>query len=274
MLLGAGVRAMNAGLTCPDWPLCFGAAIPKYHFGVYLEFIHRAIAGVLFLIYFFSFIAVIKNKKSDKNLKKYFLIGLFFLIAQVIMGGLTVLALLKSGIVTAHLSLGACFLISLVTIQNHISMDSKIKYEVDDLGKFLTLSSLCFFAFQFLLGGFVASTYSGTACLDFPLCNGQWVPTLTGPLGLQVLHRFSAYALALVGTLQFFYFVFKSHADQKVKNSAVKVFLLILTQVMVGILNIKMIIPAWLTVIHLGVALLILLALCRLSQQVFSSKLK
>ena len=45
MVLGAGVRALDAGLTCPYWPLCFGKVIPAMHVGVWLEFIHRVIAG-------------------------------------------------------------------------------------------------------------------------------------------------------------------------------------------------------------------------------------
>ncbi len=42
MVLGAAVRAFDAGLTCPDWPLCFGNVVPAFHWGVYFEFIHRS----------------------------------------------------------------------------------------------------------------------------------------------------------------------------------------------------------------------------------------
>jgi heme a synthase len=29
MALGSATRVMNAGLSCPDWPLCYGGLLPK-----------------------------------------------------------------------------------------------------------------------------------------------------------------------------------------------------------------------------------------------------
>ena len=57
IVLGALVRTTNSGLSCPDWPTCYGhwvplpsdlAAIPNlgYTYGqVMLEWVHRLIAG-------------------------------------------------------------------------------------------------------------------------------------------------------------------------------------------------------------------------------------
>ena len=59
IVLGAVVRSTNSGLSCPDWPTCYGhwvplpgdiAAVPNlgYSYGqVMLEWVHRLIAGVL-----------------------------------------------------------------------------------------------------------------------------------------------------------------------------------------------------------------------------------
>ena len=49
------------------------------------------------------------------------------------------------------------------------------------------------------------------------------------------------------------------------KNRAhyVEAFFIIWTQVAVGILNLKWLIPAWLSVVHLGLALLLLLTLLK-----------
>ena len=49
--LGGSVRVMNAGLACPDWPLCFGDVIPDYHPQVYFEFIHRVLAGLVSIVF-------------------------------------------------------------------------------------------------------------------------------------------------------------------------------------------------------------------------------
>ena len=51
--LGAATRAMNAGLACPDWPLCFGDIIPDFHPQVYFEFIHRVLACLIALATFY-----------------------------------------------------------------------------------------------------------------------------------------------------------------------------------------------------------------------------
>ena len=43
MTLGALVRAHDAGLACPDWPLCFGSFLPgrQMNVQVFLEWFHR-----------------------------------------------------------------------------------------------------------------------------------------------------------------------------------------------------------------------------------------
>ena len=59
IVLGAFVRATDSGLSCPDWPTCYGhwvplpsdiAAVPgiSYTYGqVMAEWVHRLIAGTL-----------------------------------------------------------------------------------------------------------------------------------------------------------------------------------------------------------------------------------
>src|SRR5215510_11603455 len=45
MVVGALVRAHGAGLSCPDWPLCFGRVLPVFDMRVALEWGHRVFAG-------------------------------------------------------------------------------------------------------------------------------------------------------------------------------------------------------------------------------------
>ncbi len=51
IVLGALVRAHGAGLSCPDWPLCFGEVIPQLDFKVAFEFGHRVVAGSVAILF-------------------------------------------------------------------------------------------------------------------------------------------------------------------------------------------------------------------------------
>ena len=49
IVFGATVRANNAGLACPDWPLCFGEVVPRFDAKIALEWGHRLLAGLVTL---------------------------------------------------------------------------------------------------------------------------------------------------------------------------------------------------------------------------------
>jgi cytochrome c oxidase assembly protein subunit 15 len=274
MLLGAAVRALDAGLACPDWPLCFGKVLPKYDLQVYLEVIHRFIAGFVALVFFVAYAAAFIYPRL-KPLRLTLSVGLLLLFAQIVMGGLTVLKILEPGIVTAHLSLATAFLISLVVVQHQVE-GSRFKVLKNPTFEKLSLVGVILVCAQIVLGGWVASNYAGMACVDFPLCNGQWFPAWTGPIGAQVIHRLTAYTLATFFVVYFFYALKAASKGQIAlvqKKTAFQCLLLIFSQITVGVLNLQMQIPAWMTVLHLGLALYLLLTILRVNLlHIFSNK--
>ena len=55
--IGSATRVMEAGLACPDWPLCYGTFLPLGHMNmrVFLEWFHRLdefLVGLLILVQF------------------------------------------------------------------------------------------------------------------------------------------------------------------------------------------------------------------------------
>src|SRR5437763_1137084 len=106
--VGGSVRIMNAGLACPDWPLCFGQYIPDYHPQVYFEFIHRAMAGLVSLSVAYLDYVVFRSR-APRMLKWTCVLSLVILAAQIVYGGLTVRMLLSPPIVATHLFLATAF---------------------------------------------------------------------------------------------------------------------------------------------------------------------
>ena len=49
MAVGSATRVMNAGLACPDWPLCYGKLVPmaQMNLQVFLEWFHRLDASLI-----------------------------------------------------------------------------------------------------------------------------------------------------------------------------------------------------------------------------------
>jgi len=266
MLLGAAVRALDAGLACPDWPLCFGKVLPKYDLQVYLEVIHRYVAGFVAILFLSLYVTLLRHHRFQ-SLRWIMSLGLSLLLAQIIMGGLTVLKILQPGIVTAHLSLATAFLICLLVAQYQVDGP---RYKVLSHARFekISLLGLILVCGQIVLGGWVASNYAGMACIDFPLCNGQWFPTWTGPIGAQVIHRLMAYSLAIFFII-YFVIGLRLSAQNKIsvaqKKLVFQCFLLIFSQIAVGVMNLQLQIPAWMTVMHLGLALYLMLTVLKIN---------
>ncbi|NJN85666.1 MAG: heme A synthase [Leptolyngbyaceae cyanobacterium SL_7_1] len=112
MAIGSATRVMNAGLACPDWPLCYGTLIPSQQMNlqVFLEWFHRLDAALIGLL---SMGLVGLCGWYRRQLPSWTLgmaiAALALVVFQGALGGLTVTQLLRFDIVTAHLGTALLF---------------------------------------------------------------------------------------------------------------------------------------------------------------------
>lgn len=119
MGLGSATRVMNAGLSCPDWPLCYGAIVPSQQMNlqVFLEWFHRMVAsGVGLATLVLMGFAWLKRQALPTWLPWGLSWAFVLVLTQGILGGLTVTELLRFDIVTAHLGTGLLFFATLLTL--------------------------------------------------------------------------------------------------------------------------------------------------------------
>jgi cytochrome c oxidase assembly protein subunit 15 len=178
MAVGSATRVMNAGLACPDWPLCYGQLIPSQQMNlqVFLEWFHRLDAALIGL----STLALVGLslwfRRSLPNWLPWSAFGsLTLILFQGILGGLTVTQLLRFDIVTAHLGTALIFFASLIAIALCLTprspnQSSIISGQLTGIG--IVATSLVYA--QCLLGGLVGSRWAVRQCLNVAfseLCN-------------------------------------------------------------------------------------------------------
>jgi cytochrome c oxidase assembly protein subunit 15 len=178
VVVGAYVRLSDAGLGCPDWPLCYGQPLPGSHLGgdalgrAWKEMAHRYLAGTLGLLIFIAVLLESRRRRSPRLATALLLVVLF----QATLGMWTVTMLLKPAIVTAHL-LGGMATLALLLWWNLAEGSHAPDAEARAL-RGPAAAALAVLVVQIALGGWVSANYAALACPDLPLCRGAAVPPM------------------------------------------------------------------------------------------------
>ncbi|MBE9028969.1 heme A synthase [filamentous cyanobacterium LEGE 11480] len=165
MALGSSTRVMNAGLSCPDWPLCYGEFLPQNQMNlqVFLEWFHRLVASVIgFGTIVLAGTAVSYRARLPKWTPWATGFALFLVVFQGVLGGLTVTELLRFDIVTAHLGTGLAFFSTLLTV-GLLLLDYRPRFATGRL-RWVALAAAIGIYAQSLLGGLVASQWAVHQC--------------------------------------------------------------------------------------------------------------
>ena len=115
IIAGANVTSHDAGLAVPDWPLSFGKVFPRMVGNVFWEHGHRMIATAVGLLTI-ALAVYLQFREPRAWVKRLGWIALAAVIAQGLLGGLTVKLLLPLAVSAAHATLAQLFFLITVSL--------------------------------------------------------------------------------------------------------------------------------------------------------------
>ena len=115
IIAGALVTSNDAGLATPDWPLSNGQVFPKMVGNLFWEHGHRMVATTVGMLTIVLMIYILVKEKRGW-VRKLGIFALLAVIAQGLLGGLTVKLMLPLAVSSAHATLAQLFFCTTVSL--------------------------------------------------------------------------------------------------------------------------------------------------------------
>ncbi|WP_438347217.1 COX15/CtaA family protein [Paenibacillus sp. FA6] len=207
---GTVVSRTGSGLGCgQEFPLCHGKFIPAHTVESLIEYSHRLVSGLAGLLALAVVIAFwLYNKRRD--LRAYSVMTLIFVLVQAVMGALTVIYDQSSAVKALHFGFSLIAFASALMLALGIRRVHKSKGELDFIRmprvsptfRNMTWMTTGYCYIVVYIGAYVSHSNSSGGCSGWPLCNGEWIPELSGGVGIAFIHRLAALLLfIMVATL-------------------------------------------------------------------------
>jgi protoheme IX farnesyltransferase len=214
IVLGGVVRITGSGMGCgDDWPRCNGEWFPPLDLPALIEISHRWVAALVSLLVVAITIVAWHYHRLNRRVRNPATLALLLLVAQVLLGAITVKLSLPAWVVIIHFTNAIVLLAVLIVTALRTAESSgpgatlapgtpvpprpprhpehHLVWATGGLG-FVVI----------LFGAQVANFDAGLLCLGFPLCNGSVLPPPTPMGSLPWAHRMLAFIfLGLVLTL-------------------------------------------------------------------------
>ena len=116
VLSGAGVRLTGSGLGCPRWPRCYGNVYPPLSTHALIEFSNRVVTVPVTIAAFAAFGLAFRRRPYRRDLMRLSALLPLGVLAQAVLGGLTVRGELDYGWVMAHFALSMLVLAAAVAL--------------------------------------------------------------------------------------------------------------------------------------------------------------
>lgn len=265
ILAGSLVTSNDAGLSVPDWPTSYGWNMFTFPPSMWVANIlyehgHRLIASsVGFLTIVLAVWAWFAEPR--RWVKWLALTALLAVIAQGVLGGLTVLFFLPPAISTAHAGLAEIFFCLTVAIALFTSPGWKSAVDpIDDavLRRIATATTALIYA-QILIGATMRHTGAGLAIPDFPLMFGHVVPDHWDPkIAVHFAHRVGALAVTMLVLATAGHVWYHHRGRSELARPASLLVGLVFVQVTLGALTVLTQRNVWINSVHVVCGALVL----------------
>ena len=142
IIAGALVTSNDAGLATPDWPLSNGQVFPKMVGTLFWEHGHRMVATTVGMLTIVLTIWILMKEKRSW-VRKLGVFALLAVIAQGLLGGLTVKLMLPLAVSTAHATLAQLFFCTTVSLAVFTSRSWMEARPIPEVKGSLSLNYLC-----------------------------------------------------------------------------------------------------------------------------------
>jgi heme a synthase len=258
IIVGGLVTSNEAGLSVPDWPKSYGMWMPPMVGNVFYEHGHRMVAT------FVGFLTIILTvwvwrKEPRRWVRTLGLIALPAVIAQGILGGLTVKFLLPTWISTFHATLAQSFFALIVSLALFTSPGWNTKAAVAPtrpprLPLLLAIAVMI----QLILGAWMRHSNAALAIPTFPLAFGRIIPEFNAPgIAIHFAHR--VWALVVFGLITAnLIVVLRRYRQTPLLSPAVFLFVLACVQIVLGAYTVLTATAVPVATAHVAVGALIL----------------
>lgn len=272
IVLGALVRSTNSGLSCPDWPTCYGqwvltpadfAALPDTGYTytqVMLEWGHRLVAGVMLgPLILLLFILTQWRRRAAPGIARAGIVLVLLLLVQGGLGGVTVLDQNSPWSVALHLGNALLVLSTILFIAVHAARMTESppavgRAHLPASGAVMMLAGLAWVVMisTMITAAITAKSGAALACSTWPLCDGAVIPDLADPqVRIHFAHRLLAATTAVVLLL-----LAVATWASRFRAHALLALVLVACQVGLGALVIVLKVPTWNAVLHQSVGVL------------------
>jgi len=220
IVVGSLVTTTGSGLAVPDWPLSFGQFFPEMKGGVLFEHGHRMVAGTVGIM--MTVLAIWIWLVDSRRWLKMFALGAWFaVVAQAILGGITVLNQLPVAVSVSHAGLAMIFFamtafIALATDKSWDAIREKVGQSTPSasLTKF-TIAAAAIVYLQIMFGAIMRHMGAGMAIPDWPLSYGEIIPPRleVATIAFNFAHRTWAWVTA--AALVVLFFAVRRHAQRQ-----------------------------------------------------------